>query len=172
MMLFRFIFRFVTKEFIALLTTNLKLLLLNLLMLISDIIFLLFIVNPDVFFVLLILFSLSLKFSFLLSINFLLLNFVSISLNIISLFLRFCLNPHPCQLSWGSPKTGTYLCLFLLFWYILLPLLFFIYDIRDFALNTNLHISYCQYFSKNFLNWPFYNTSLILFKNIRNIVIV
>ena len=100
---FRFIYRFVTKEFIALLTTNLKLLLLNLLMLFSDIIFLLFIVNPDAFFVLLILFSLSLKFSFLLSINFLLLNFVSIILNIISRFLRFYLNPHPCQLSWGSP---------------------------------------------------------------------
>jgi IS1 family transposase len=62
------------------------------------------IVNPDVFFVLLILFSLSLKFSFLLSINFLLLNFVSIILNIILLFLRFYLDPHPCQLSWGSPN--------------------------------------------------------------------
>ena len=101
LMLFRFILRFVTKEFIALLTTNLKLLLLNLLMLISDIIFLLFIVNPDIFFVLLILFSLSFKFLFLLSINFLLLNSVSNILNIILLFIPFYFD-FSCQLSWGS----------------------------------------------------------------------
>ena len=97
LMRFRFILKFVTMDFIALLTTNLKLLLLNLLMLISDIIFLLFIVNPDAFFVLWILFSLSLKFLFLLSINFFLLNFASIILNTTSLFLRLY-HDFSCQL--------------------------------------------------------------------------
>ena len=56
------------------------------------------------FFVFLILFSLSLKSLFLLSINFLFLNFVSIILNIILLFLRFYPDSTH-QLPWGSPNT-------------------------------------------------------------------
>ncbi len=55
------------------------------------------------FFRSLILFSLPLKSFFLISINFLLLNFVSITLNIISHFLRFYLD-YIHQLSWGSPQ--------------------------------------------------------------------
>ena len=54
------------------------------------------------FFVLLILFSLSLKFLFLLSINFLLLNFASNTFNIILLFLRFY-HDFSHQLPWDSP---------------------------------------------------------------------